>query len=133
MDSRNVEVAKRLISAFNQRDVESFVGVTTADFEWSTSVMAVEGEVFHGRQGIETYFQRMREAWDEFQGLVDDYRDLGDRVLVSGRVEGRGRGSGVSVAAPLDILYDFRGGKISRMRSFLDHDEALRVAGLAEG
>ena len=132
MSHENVELVRRLVVAFNERDVDTFAQITTADFEWSTSVMAVEGEVFHGREGIETYFTRMREAWDEFQALIDSWRDLGDRVMISGRIEARGRGSGAPVFAPLDILYDFREGKISRMRSFLDHDEALRAAGLTD-
>lgn len=127
-----MEIVKRLIDAFNQRDVGAFVALTTADFEWSTSVMAVEGELFWGREGIETYFERMSDVWEEFRGLADEYRDLGQRVLWLGRIEGRGRGSGVPVDAPLDMLFDLRGGKVSRMRSFLDHGEALRAAGLSE-
>ncbi len=95
------------------------------------SMTAVEGEVFWGREGIETYFERMREAWEEFLSIGSEYRDLGERVLFIGRVQGRGRGSGVPVDAALGILFDFRGGKISRQRSFLDHGEALRAAGLS--
>ena len=53
-------------------------------------------------------------------------------MLVLGRTEGRGRGSGVPVDAPYAAIYDFRDGKISRARGFLDHDEALRAAGLTE-
>ena len=132
MSQENVEIVKRLISAFNERDVDGFAETTTPDFEWITSMAAVEGEIFWGREGIETYFGRMREAWDEFLALGSEFRDLGDRVLWRGRLEGRGRGSGVPVSAPLDILYDVRAGKISRMHSFLDHDEALRAAGLTE-
>jgi ketosteroid isomerase-like protein len=132
MSQENVEIVKRLISAFNERDVDGFAETTTPDFEWITSMAAVEGEIFWGREGIETYFGRMREAWDEFLALGSEFRDLGDRVLWRGRLEGRGRGSGVPVSAPLDILYDVRAGKISRMHSFLDHDEALRAAGLSE-
>jgi ketosteroid isomerase-like protein len=59
-------------------------------------------------------------------------RDLGDRVLCLGRMEGRGRGSGVPVDAPLGAIFEFRDDKISRMRAYLDHDEALRAAGLSE-
>jgi ketosteroid isomerase-like protein len=33
---------------------------------------------------------------------------------------------------PQAIIYDFRGGKISRIRTFFDHGEALRAAGLSE-
>lgn len=132
MSRENLELVRQLIDAFNRRDVEAFAQATTPDFEWSTSVMAVEGEVFWGRDGIDTYFQRMGDAWDQFQAVGDQLRDLGERVLFSGRIEGRGRGSGAPVGAPIDILYDLRLGKISRMHSFLDHDEALRAAGLSE-
>jgi hypothetical protein len=30
------------------------------------------------------------------------------------------------------MVFDFRGGMISRIRGFLDHTEALRAAGLPE-
>jgi ketosteroid isomerase-like protein len=132
MSVENVEIVKRLKAAFNEKDLEAFVAITTPDFEWTTSVMALEGEVFWGREGIETYFERMREVWEEFRGLASEYRDLGERVLWIGRLKGRGRGSGIPVDVPLDVLYDLRDGKISRMHSYLDHGEALLAAGLSE-
>jgi len=132
MSQENVELVKRFIGAFNERELETFAAMTTPDFEWTTSMMAVEGEVFHGREGIDTYFERMREVWDEFRGFAEDYRDLGERVLWIGQLVGRGRGSGVSVSAPLAIVFDVRGESISRMHSYLSHDEALRATGLAE-
>ena len=132
MSQENVEIVKRLTVAFNERDLDVFAAITTPDFEWTTSMTAVEGEVFWGREGIETYFERMREAWDEFRSVASEYRDLGDRVLFIGRLDGRGLISGVPVSAPLDILFDLRGGKISRMHSYLDHDEALLAARLSE-
>ena len=132
MSQENVELVKRFVDAFNERDVETFAAMTTHDFEWTTSTMAVEGEVFRGRAGIDTYFEHMREVWEDFQGVTHDYRDLGERVLWLGRLEGRGRGSGVPISTPLDIVFDIRGEKISRMHSYLDHDEALQALGLAE-
>jgi ketosteroid isomerase-like protein len=53
-------------------------------------------------------------------------------VLVLGRAEGRGRGSGVEVYSPLAIIFDFRDGKMSRSKAYLDRGEALRAAGLDE-
>jgi ketosteroid isomerase-like protein len=132
MSQENVEIVTRAVDAFNERDVEAFVALTTPDFEWTTSMAAVEGEVFVGRKGIETYFGRMGESWDEFLLVSGEFRDLGDRVLWHGDLKGRGRLSGVPVTSPLDILFDFRGGKISHSRSYLDHGEALRAAGLSE-
>ena len=132
MSQENVEVVKRLLDAFNARDLERFSDQTTPDFEWSPSMVAVEGEVFFGRAGIETYFGRMIDGWDTFRVEDGELRDLGDRVLWSGRLEGRGRISGAPVSAPLDILYELRDGKVTQMRSFLDHAEALKAVGLAE-
>jgi ketosteroid isomerase-like protein len=132
MSQENVELVARFIDAFNERELEAFAAMTTTDFEWTTSMMAIEGEVFRGRAGIDTYFERMREVWDDFRGFAAESRDLGDRVLWIGRLEGRGRGSGVPVSTPLDIVFDIRGERISRMHSYLDHDEALRACGLAE-
>jgi ketosteroid isomerase-like protein len=48
-----------------------------------------------------------------------------------GRLEGRGKG-GVPIDASLGMVFDFRGGTISRIRGFLDHARALEAAGLRE-
>jgi ketosteroid isomerase-like protein len=132
MSQENVEIVKRMVDAFNAKDLDRFSDQTTPDFEWSSSMMAIEGEVFVGRAGIEAYFSRMIDGWDTFRAEDGEFRDLGDRVLWSGRLEGRGRISGAPVSAPLDILYELRDGKVTRSRSFLDHEQALKAAGLAE-
>jgi len=64
--------------------------------------------------------------------LGNEFRDLGDSVLVLGRADGRGRGSGVDVDMPLGVIYDFRDGRVSRVGTYLDHGEALRAARLPE-
>jgi ketosteroid isomerase-like protein len=132
MSQQNVELVKRLLDAFNARDLARFIDLTTPDFEWSPSMVAIEGEVFIGHAGIETYFGRMIDGWDSFRVEGGELLDLGDRVLWSGRLDGRGRMSRATVSAPLDMLFEVRDGKISSMRSFLDHDEALKAAGLEE-
>ena len=127
MPQENVDTVRRLHDAFNARDLDGFSDQTTADFEWSPSMVAIEGEVFVGRAGIESYFARMIEGWDWFRIENGDFQDHGDRVVWSGQLEGRGRISGVPVSAPLDIVYDVRAGKVARMRSFLDRAAALKV------
>jgi|GEM_PF-6020138 len=53
----------------------------------------VEGGGYRGRGGMEKYLVERGDAWEEHRVLVDEFRDLGDRVLVLSRQEGRGRGS----------------------------------------
>ena len=64
--------------------------------------------------------------------VAEEFRDLGDRVLLLGRIEGRGRASGVPVDPPFVSILDFRGDRIWRNRVYFDHGEGLRAAGLSE-
>ncbi len=133
MSQQNVELVKRGIDAFNRRDLDAYDDLYTSDFEWFPALTGtVEGGGYRGREGLETWFVEARDTWEWFRALADEFRDLGDRVLVLGRIEARGRGSGVQLDAPAGMLFEFRGGKISRDRTYLDHGEALRAAGLCE-
>jgi ketosteroid isomerase-like protein len=131
MSQANVEIAKRLTDAFNRREVETLLDLTTADCEMTSKLLDARAE-FHGREGLESYYGMLADSWEEFQAVAEEYRDLSDRVLVLGRLRGHGKGSGVPVEGPSGVVLDFREGKISRIRLFVDHGEALRAAGLAE-
>jgi ketosteroid isomerase-like protein len=132
MSQENVEVATQAIEAFNGSDVDAFAVLTTPDFEWSPSMVAVEGETFRGREGIERYFRSLDNAWEQFQIHRNRFCEAEDLVVMLFRLEGRGMGSGVPVDSSLGMVFDFRGGMISRIRGYLDHTEALRAAGLLE-
>lgn len=133
MPRENVELVKVLMDAVDRRDIDAFAGVTTSDFEWFPVFAArVEGDVYRGREGIEAFLGEIDETWEEFRPVPEEYRDLGDRVLGLGRLKTRGRGSGVPIDAPWGGIYDVRDGRIARIRTYLDHGEALRAAGLAE-
>jgi ketosteroid isomerase-like protein len=130
--SQNVEITKRVIDAMNRRDLNAYDEFFPPDFEWFPAMPGtIEGGSYRGREGVETYGEEVRDTWDEVRVVGEEFRDLGDRVLMLGRIEGRGRGSGVPVDAPMGMIFDFCDDKITRLRDYLDHDEALR-AGLAE-
>jgi ketosteroid isomerase-like protein len=133
VSQENGEVVKQAMDAFNRRDVDAFLALVTPEFEWFPSMVSlVEGGSFRGREGVADYFRESRNTWAELSVLGDEFRDLGDRVLVLGRTGGTGRGSGVEADAPIGMVFDFRATKLSRVRAYLDHGEALRAAGLAE-
>jgi uncharacterized protein len=113
------------------RSIDAILDLGTPDAVMSSQLLDA-GADFRGREGMERFFAMLSESWHEFHSVVDDYRDLGDRVLMLGRSTGRGRGSGVTVDAPTATIIDFHDGKVSRVRLYLDHAEALRAAGLSE-
>jgi len=134
MSRDKVELAKRAVDAYNRRDVDTFFAeLATPDFEWFPALTrAFEGGGYRGREAVERFQADTRENWEELQTLVVEIRDLGDRVLVLGRLQRRGKGSGAPVDAQMASVYDFRGGKICRVRVYLDRAEGLRAAGLSE-
>jgi ketosteroid isomerase-like protein len=133
MSQANVEIAKQVMHAFNRRDVEGFVALATPDFEWFPAMpVIVGGSGFRGREGIERYLADIGDTWEDYRVRAEELRDLGERVLMLGRIEGRGRGSHAWIDAQTGTIFDFRGGKVSRVRTYLDHGEALQAAGLKE-
>lgn len=134
MSRDKVDVAKRVVDAYNRRDVDGlFAELATPDFEWYPGIVrALDGGGYCGREGAEQFAADTSENWAELQIIAEEFRDLGDRALVLGRLKGRGKGSGVPVEQPFATVLDFRGDRICRSRVFLDRAEGLRAAGLSE-
>jgi ketosteroid isomerase-like protein len=133
MSQENVEIVERAIDGHNRLALDAYDELFTPDFEMFPAMIGMfDRESFRGRDDLERYFEIVNETWEESRVVGEAFRDLGDRVLVTIRLEGRGRGSGVPVTGKQTVICDLRDGKIRRMRAYLDHGEALRAAGLCE-
>jgi ketosteroid isomerase-like protein len=106
--------------------------LTTPDFQWSPSMVAIKGETFLGRQGIDTYFGRLSDSWETFHVHPDRFRDSAEVWSCSGDWRDSERAAEYRSTHPWGWSSNFRDGLISRIRGFLDHAKALEVAGLAD-
>jgi ketosteroid isomerase-like protein len=133
MSQENVEMVADGINAFNRRDLDALAGLMTTDCAWFPAMPGiVAGDSYRGRAGLEAYLVELASTWDALRIVAEECRDLGDHVLVLGRLVGQGRGSGAPVETPIAVLQDFREGKISRVRAFLDPADAVEALELAE-
>lgn len=134
MPRDKVELAKLATDTYNRRDTDGFFAeLGTPDFEWLPALTrALDGGGYRGREGVERFARDTAENWEELQTVEAEYRDLGDRVLLLGKLKGRGKGSGAPVEQPYVGIFDFRGDRICRYTVYLDHAEGLRAAGLSE-
>jgi ketosteroid isomerase-like protein len=131
MARENVELARKVVAAFNRRDVPALIEMTTDDFEWVTWTGTVEPTVYHGADGLASYF-RDADVWEILDLDVREFRDLGDKLLLVGTFHARGGGSGVEVHAPYYSAFFPREGKLARVLSFRTEGQALEAVGLAE-
>jgi ketosteroid isomerase-like protein len=89
-----------------------------------------------GLVGMAAGFREFLNAWEEYGVAVDEYRELdGERTLVFIRQRGRGKTSGLELAQLSEVgamLFDVRGGKVTRMVTYFDRARALADLGLKE-
>ncbi len=135
MSQENVEAFNRAVDAFDRQDFEAMLEELDAAVEWYDAVpMLLGGEatVYRGHEGVRNLWLDLDDAFEERGVEFPEIRNLGDRVLATGRLHARGKGSGAEVESPYAIVCDFENGKAIRIRTFLDADEALEAAGLSE-
>jgi ketosteroid isomerase-like protein len=123
---------RRLFDAFNRRDIAAFLGALDPGVEWIPIMAALEGRVYRGHEGVRRWVEDLARDWGFFEPWFDEFRDLGNRVLVFGRWRARGRASGIELDEPATWLYEIKDGKVASMRTFTDRAEALEAARLRE-
>ena len=127
MSQENLALARTVVAAFNRRDIPALVEMITDDFQWKTWTGTVQTTVYHGAEGLASYF-RDSDVWEVLNLDVQEFRDLGDEVLVVGEFHARGGGSGVEIHAPYYSAFFVSGGKLARVLSFRTEAEALAAA-----
>ena len=135
MSRENVEVVHKAREAFNREDLRALADMADDDLEFISVFSALDSgaATYRGPESWADYFAAMHETWTEWQ--VEDFRvfDAGeDRVASLFRLVGTGRRSGVPVERPGGMAYWFRNGKIWRLRSYADPEDALEAVGLRE-
>src|SRR5436190_16544662 len=133
MSQENVELVRRSIEAWNQRDLETLMSYTTPGVEWEAAgPAAVEQPAYSGRAELARGTEGLWETWEEFRLEETEVRDLGDSVLWMGRMDLRGGASHVELDQEFAIRFSVREGVIARGQAFLSCHEALEAAVLRE-
>ena len=131
MSQENVETVRRAIAAINARDIDAYLDYCTENVE--LLIAESVGAQYSGTDGIRRFFTDIEDAAPDFRIEVQRVQAIGDsNALAFLRVGSTGRVSGIVTAAESANVYDFIDGKISRIRIFLDRDEALKAVGLEE-
>jgi len=133
MSRENVELVRRSIEAWNQRDLKTLMSYTTSDVEWEAGgPAAVERPFYEGRDELARGTQALWETWEEFRLQETEVRDLGDSVLWMGSMLLKGGVSQVELDQEFAIRFSVRDGEIARGKAFLSCQKALEAAGLSE-
>ena len=72
------------------------------------------------------------DNWETYAVEARGLQAVGDTVLADAVQHGEGKASRIAMKQPFFMVFSFRGGKIVRMESILNRDDALEAAGLSE-
>jgi ketosteroid isomerase-like protein len=113
----NVEIVERFLSA----QVEEALTLADPGIVWNP----IEELPAEGHAAVRTSLARWKAEWDDYEVQPEEFADMGDRVVVTVRLRGRGRSSGVEIDARFYDVYTLRDGKIVRMDQFTERSEAI--------
>ena len=133
MSRENVEVVRRWVEAYNQRDIEGLLELSHPDIEFRSVFAGIEsGGAFRGSEGVYEYFKAIEDAYESFHLLPHEFHDAGAAVVLEAQAVWTGRGSGASDATRIAVVSWLRKEKMMRVETFTERAEALEAAGLSE-
>ena len=118
--------------AGRERTRRRLVELFAPDVHIDMSRRVFNPDTYDGHSGLRRLGREVRAVWDEFTIEPERFASAGDRVVVIEKRRGRGRGSGAEVEQRSGVIWTVREGKIIRMETDLDPDDALKAVGLSE-
>jgi ketosteroid isomerase-like protein len=128
MSQGDIERIKAGWAAYNEGDFDAVMDMLDEGVE----IRRLGGlETLRGKEAIRDWLAPDAYEFQRFEELTE-FRENGDRILVTCDWHARGRGSGIEVDGRMFLVFTFRGDKWSRLEVYLDEDEGLKAAGLLE-
>ena len=97
MSQSNLELARSIFRAFQQRDMNAIEELCTPTIEFDWSRRLLDPTVTRGYEGIRQFFDEVDSIFEDVVFEQDEMLDFGDEVLVISTGHFRGRTSGVDV------------------------------------
>ena len=111
-----------------ERLLDFLLANATSDVEIYSRFGGFSGKPYRGHDGVRAWLAEVQENFDRFEPWVDEARDAGaDRVLVSGGIRFRARGSGIVMAERMGWIYELRQGQLRRMMFYGSPGDALEA------
>ena len=126
----NSDIVRQAFDAFSRRDAGALIALADPDivFRPPTGRLVGREDPYRGHEGLRAYLADVGRVWQELRSEPDEYIELGDRVLCTGRVYAWGVGRVVD--APAGWLWRLRDGRLLEGTVYDTRRAAYEAAGV---
>lgn len=129
-------LVERMFEAFAARDVGTLLALMDPEIEFfgPTATILNEGQCYRGHDGMRRYLKDADALWSRLELMPSRYREVGNHVVVLGRVRARAR-DGLDLDAPAAWVWRVEGDRITWGCAYGDRDampRSLRQDGRTE-
>jgi len=129
MSQENVEIAMQIYDAFNRGDGATVLKVADPAISIEDHGV-IDGRSYQGRRGVQEFLAFQAESFRGQHAEFQTVTDAGETLVIVVRLSAEGVSSGAPVATEFIHAWEFRDGKVSRLRIFRSKSEALEAVGL---
>jgi ketosteroid isomerase-like protein len=132
MSQENEALLRAGYDALNSGDIAGWIATFHPDAELHELASVPDTAVYKGHDELQKWVESIFDVAEDFGFEVEQFIDAGEFTVARVRASGRGRIGGVPVETHVFHVFEIDGGKIRRVRGYLDEAEALEAAGLRE-
>jgi ketosteroid isomerase-like protein len=132
MSHENVELVRRQVQAFNDRDIPALESIFSEDFVYRLigGFADLMGTEFRGQDAALAWVKEWTETIDA-RAEIETIREVNEQVLTILHIAATGAASGVGTTLRVGQFYSFRDGRISALDAYYTPGDALKALGLA--
>jgi ketosteroid isomerase-like protein len=122
-EAETQQLLEELYAATSAGDSERVRPMLDPEFEFQFD--SVEAHAYAGVDGFCAAVRDWHDAWEHYQSELEGCVLVDDTAVALMHIRGRGKGSGLDVAADRTDIWKVRDGKFVAFRRFNDHAAAL--------
>lgn len=115
-----IQLMREIYSGLQRWDTDALTKLVAHDIEWDLPQTLPWGGIHHGPDGFLAIADVMQQHVEGVWADPDDFLDAGDRIVVLGRIRGRGRSTGQDYETPFAHVWGMSDGVPSSFRAYFD-------------
>jgi ketosteroid isomerase-like protein len=124
----DVAVLNSFYEALNAADVDAALEHCGKRVEVYMAPNVVAATAPRGHREVGEYLRGWFDSWQVYQPEPEDFVSSGDQVVALVHLRARGKGSRFDIEEEIADVYEFEGGKISKLRLYVQREAALEQA-----